>query len=231
VRILGVAIAVAVVACGGVQHARPTTGSIAGLARDHESGDPIAKAQIRIRSQGQLESRLLISKPDGSYQLGGLAPGRYNLTALFAGQPIDVSNIDVHAGQPTIVDVTFTLGQPDPVHVDYGNPKEGEIDRFRPHNLAPEIGIIEGTVNDAGTRERVSGAVVTAIGGPGTTTFQTVSDDQGRYRFDAMMPGTYAVSAYYTIGGRGQIEVRRSDIAVAGAEAVFVPLWVELTKQ
>jgi hypothetical protein len=36
------------------------------------------------------------------------------------------------------------------------------------------------------------------------------------------------VSAYYSIGGRAQIEVRRSAITVEGAEAVVVPLWIEL---
>jgi hypothetical protein len=38
------------------------------------------------------------------------------------------------------------------------------------------------------------------------------------------------VSAYYSISGRGQIEVRRSGIQVAAAEAVVVPLWIELAK-
>ena len=48
---------------------------------------------------------------------------------------------------------------------------------------------------------------------------------------DLVEPGTYVVSAYYNIGGRGQIEVRRSDIEVARAEGVIVPIWVELSKQ
>ena len=83
-------------------------------------------------------------------------------------------------------------------------------------------------MNDTSTKERVPGAVVTAVTLAGQTE-QTVSDDDGRYRFD-LAPGTYAVSAYYSIGGRGQIEVRRSGIAVAGAEAVSVPLWIELVR-
>ena len=42
-----------------------------------------------------------------------------------------------------------------------------------------------------------------------------------------MNPGTYVISAYYSVGGHGEIEVRRSDVAVAGGEAVVVPLWIE----
>ena len=88
------------------------------------------------------------------------------------------------------------------------------------------VSIIEGTVNDTSTRGRVPGAVVTAVHGEQTE--QTISDDHGRFRFDGVAPGTYSVSAYYSVGGRGQIEDRRSEIAVAGSEAVLVPLWIEL---
>ena len=80
------------------------------------------------------------------------------------------------------------------------------------------------------THGRIAGAVITAIGGPRSDTQQTVSDEHGRYRFLALAPGTYAISAYYTVSGHGQIEVRRSEIAVAGAEAVIVPLWLETAR-
>ena len=52
----------------------------------------------------------------------------------------------------------------------------------------------------------------------------------GRYRFDNVTAGTYAISAYYSIGGRGQIEVRRSDIAVGPYQGVLVPLFIELKR-
>jgi protocatechuate 3,4-dioxygenase beta subunit len=58
-----------------------------------------------------------------------------------------------------------------------------------------------------------------------------VTDDNGRYRFDQLQPGTYAISAYYSIGGRAQIEVRRSDISVAAREGVLVPLYIEMSRQ
>ena len=215
-------------ACGAATHhrPRPTTGAIAGLARDHDSGDPVAKAEIRIRAQGQLAPTSTVSNEHGLYDLDHLAPGRYQLTALFAGQPVDVVNIDVRAGETTYVDIVFTLGRPEPIRVDFGDPRQGAIDRYRPPSLPATRAIIEGTVNDTSTRERVAGAVVTAVANDQTE--QTVTDEHGRFRFDDLPPGTYAVSAYYSIGGRGQIEVRRSDIAVAGAEAVIVPLWIEM---
>ena len=220
-------------ACGGSQHVhRATDGTLAGLARDHDSGTPVAKAQVTVRRIGELAPHELLTGKDGTYSLAHLPPGRYTLDASFAGQPVDIENIDIHAGETTVVDVVFTLGRPDPVHVDFGNPKEGAIDHYRPPNLPATKALIEGTVNDVGTHDRVAGAVITAVGPGGETeALETVSDDQGRYRFDAVAPGTYIVSAYYSIGGRGQIEVRRSGIQVDGAEAVVVPLWVELAGQ
>jgi hypothetical protein len=222
-------VVVMLAACGAAQHPGPKGGSIAGVARDHDSGDPVAHAQLTVRMQGEMRPFSLSSNARGAFSFDHLPPGRYDLSASFAGQPITVDNIDVTRGNTSVVDVTFTLGRPDPITVDFGNPKEGEIDRYHPAHHTAATGIIEGTINDSGNHERVAGAVVTAVGASGT--LQAVSDDQGRYRFDDVHPGTYVVSAYYSVAGHGQIEVRRSDIPVAGGEGVIVPLWVELTRQ
>ena len=218
-------------ACGAAQHPAPKEGAIAGVARDHDSGEPVAHAELRVRAQGEMRARSASSSAQGGFSFDHLPPGRYSLSASFAGQPISVDNIDVGAGKTAVVDVVFTLGKPDPITVDFGNPKEGEIDRYHPARHAATTGLIEGTVSDSGTHERVAGAVVTASRDANTGALQAVTDDQGRYRFDGVDPGTYVVSAYYSIGGRGQIEVRRSDIPVAGGEGVIVPLWIELAKQ
>ncbi|MBL0212520.1 MAG: carboxypeptidase regulatory-like domain-containing protein [Myxococcales bacterium] len=236
---LAVVLAFAAVGCGTAPHprggGRPSTGTIAGLARDHDSGDPVALADIRLRGK-DVDNMRALSTDKGTYSLAHLKPGRYQLTASFAGQPVEVTNIDVKAGETTHVDLVFTLGHPDPIRVDYGDPKQSQIDHYNPTNLGTHVSIIEGTVNDLATHERVPGAVVTAVlHGTGTgpqneQTEQTISDDDGHYRFEPVAPGTYAVSAYYSIGGRGQIEVRRSGIAVGGAQAVIVPLWIELVR-
>lgn len=226
---LAVTVVLLLAACGGATGPTAgrsrTLGAIAGLARDLDSGDPVAKADIRVRAQGDLTPKVTTTSDRGLYDVDHLAPGRYQLTARFAGQPVDVMNIDVRGGETTYVDIVFTLGRPEPLRVDYGD-KAGEIGRYRPPNLGSSISIIEGTVNDTSTRGRVQGAVVTAV--TGAQTEQTISDEHGRFRFDSVAPGTYSVSAYYSISGRGQIEVRRSEIEVAGAEAVIVPLWIEL---
>jgi hypothetical protein len=208
---------------------RPTDGIVAGLARDHDTGDPVAHAQIRLTAAGRAP-RVTTSNDRGQYLLERVAPGTYEVHAVFAGQPIDVRNVVVSAGQTSYVDVVFTLGRPEPLRDDYSD-RATQIERYHPSGLAASIAAIEGTVADVHTRERVPGAVVTAVRDSDTNDAeQTLSDDQGRYRFDGVAPGTYTISAYYSVGGHAQIEVRRADIAVAGAEAVSVPLWLELDR-
>jgi len=111
------------VACGAPQRARPTTGAIAGLARDHDSGDPIAKAEIHLRSEATARQVMTASGDLGRYNIDRLPPGRYNLSAAFAGQPLDIVNIDVRAGEITTVDLVFTLGRPDRILLDLGRPR------------------------------------------------------------------------------------------------------------
>ena len=216
---------VVLAACGAGSHdtrARPTLGLITGLTRDKTSGEMVAMADIKVGSHATKSDEL------GLYQVDGLRPGTYTLLARYADQPVTISNIDVVAGQATYVDVSFTLGEVAPIAYDYRNTRENEIERFTTKVL-PRI---EGTVSDSATRTRVAGAVVTAVDGTGSDdALQTITDDHGRYRFDAVQPGTYAISAYYSIGGRGQIEVRRSDISVGAKEGVRVPLYIEMSRQ
>ncbi len=195
-------------------------GAIAGLVRDTKTSEIIALAEVEVGG------RTTKSNPYGMYEIDGLAPGIYTIHALFAGQPITVNGVEVSPGMATYVDLSFTLGEPSAIVIDWGEPREGEIKHF-----TVKVPRIEGTVGDASTRERVPGAVVTAARGPDDETLQTVTDDHGRYRFDNVDLGTYAISAYYSIGGRAQIEVRRSDVTVKAGEGVFVPLWIELSKQ
>ena len=197
-------------------------GAIAGLARDTESGDPIGSADIVVQGPSPGATT---SGGDGLFALDPLRAGRYTLVGTYAGQSVTVKNIDVAPGEPTFVDVLFTLGKPDPVTIDFNAPELGEVTRYHSKHGT----IIEGSVVEAGSHSRIAGAVVTAT--TGADTLQTVSDDSGRYRFDSVTPGTYVVSAYYSVSGRAQIEVRRAGIVVAANDGVIVPLAIETAKQ
>lgn len=214
---------VLLVACGAATSdtaRRPKLGAIAGLARDSKSGEIVPMAEIEVGT------RVTKSDVHGLYDVDHLPPGTYTLVGRYADQPVTIKNIEVSAGMATYVDVSFTLGDTTPIIVDFGDPRAGEIQRFT--TAVPRI---EGFVADASTKERVPGAVVTASRGADDDALQTVTDDHGRYRFDNVTPGTYAVSAYYSIGGRAQIEVRRSDLEVTAGQGLAVPLHIELAKQ
>ncbi|HEY0254262.1 MAG TPA: carboxypeptidase-like regulatory domain-containing protein [Kofleriaceae bacterium] len=203
-------------------------GTVVGIARDKDSGEVIAQAKLHVRAQGHLAPIAITTGKDGAYAIPHLAPGMYSLVGMFANQQVAVENIAVKSGSPTVVDVEFTLGHPEPITIDFGDPKDSEIFRYKHRST-----LIEGTISDRGSHERVPGAVVTAIGpgeGPLTPTLQAVSDDQGRYKFDPVPPGIYVVSAYYSVDSHGTIEVRRSDIDVEPHQGVVVPLWVETSR-
>jgi hypothetical protein len=235
VRRIVVAFIAILVACGGKGSERTTAApvklkaAILGLARDSHTGEPVGMAEIELKGP---DARKTSTNKSGLYTVDGLSPGEYTLKAVFAGQPIEVTKIIVGQGEAIYVDLMFTLGDPQPIHVVFGD-HSAEITRYRPKNIQPSAAMIEGTVNDIGTRERVVGAVVTAATldqANQLRTEQTVSDDHGRYRFENLTPGTYTVSAYYSIGGRAQVEVQRNKIEVHAEEAVIVPLMIELTK-
>jgi uncharacterized surface anchored protein len=226
------AVGVAVTGCwagnGDTAHPHDTLGAITVLARDHDSGEIVAQADLALRGP---QPRTLTTSKYGFATFDKLPPGTYDLVATFATQPYEIDGVIVRANQTDYLDVEFTLGRADPIKTKWGDAHEADIERFHPKDMNPTVARIEGTVSDATTHARVAGAVITAQRGTDqANVLQAVSDDQGRYQFEAVTPGTYIVSATYSVGGRGQIEVRRSDIELAGGESVRVPLAVEIAR-
>ena len=99
--------------------------------------------------------------------------------------------------------------------------------RFRPTDADVHAATVEGTVTEVGERTRLEGAVITIVDPEGRLIAEAVSDQDGRYRFDEVPPGSYVVSAYYTLVGRGQFEIRRNDVVLTAGEVVVVPLAIE----
>ncbi len=198
---------------------RPRDGAIGGLTRDHASGDPVGYVTLRLRGTTLVTS----STREGLWGFDHLVPGRYTLDAQYGDERATVTNIDVARDDVAIIEVDLGSGA---AARDYtGDVLDDAIETFTPAHHDPATSRIEGTIADSNTRRRVGGATITAIAG--SVTLQVISDDAGRYHFDPVTPGTYAISAYYSVSGHGQIEVRRSSIAVEAGHGVRVPLWVE----
>jgi len=107
---------------------------------------------------------------------------------------------------------------------------ERHIDRYRVDGLSPQFAFVEGATIDATSGAVVGGVVVTVSISGRLDVLQTVSDETGYYRFDNLQPGTYTVSAYYSVTHRGQIEVRRSNIEVTKGRIAIVPLVVDMQR-
>lgn len=218
--------AVLIVAAACVTHPRaskPRDGAIGGLVRNRDTGEAVGFATLRLFGTA-LTTR---ATHEGLFGFDHLAPGRYRLDAELGSARGAIENIAVDAGEATVIDVELSTGSL--AVLDYnGDTHDDTIEHFTPERHDPSTSTIDGTVTDIASRRRVAGAVITAVDGPNT--FQTVTDNAGRYRFDPVPPGTYTVSAYYSVYGHGQIELRRSAIDLVAGHGVRVPLWIETSQ-
>jgi hypothetical protein len=196
-----------------------TDGAIGGLTRNRDSGNSLGYVTLRLRGTASVTT----STREGLFGFDHLAPGRYTLDAQYGEQRATMTNIDVALGDVAIVELDLGLGSNERDYA--GDVLDSKIATFAPAGHDPATARIEGTIADTVTRRRVAGATITAV--IGDITLQDISDDAGRYHFDPVTPGTYAISAYYSVSGHGQIEVRRSNIVVPAGVGVRVPLWVE----
>jgi hypothetical protein len=217
-------------ACSGkpAGPARPTTGSIGGLVLDRVSAEPV-QAVLTVHDQQSFEVESGRTDATGAYRIDGLAPGTYDLVVELPGTSLQLTGIPVRAGAVTAFDIPVESGQVEVPAQPFTSIVSDEIATFTPPEADPAVGRLEGTVTDSVTHERVAGAVITATAPTLDQPLTEVSDDAGRFRFGALPPGTYALSAFYQVARRGQIEVRRTSILVDGGTLVVVPMYVELS--
>jgi hypothetical protein len=224
---LPVALALVTTACTHGAPARaPSGGMIAGIVRDAQTGAGVGDTVIVLRRPGEIAPVQDRSNGDGAFMIPALPPGDYHVAAYLHQRPIGERDVQVRDGELAGVDFTVpAIGQVGP---DLNAPGAPTLWRFRAPDADPATATIEGTVADAVRGTRLRGAVV-AINRTGTyDTYPAIADDQGRYRVDALPPGSYDVSASYTVVRRGALEVRRNRVEVAGGETVVVPLWLEV---
>ncbi len=166
---------------------------ISGKVLNALSGQPLARAAVMIApaqgtesaegtepAPGTEPSARVLTDDDGSFQFGGLAPGKYLLVGRARG--FARQGLDAHEGYFTAVVVGPNLQS------------EGLVFHLRPDAS------ISGTITDE-QNEAVRGAQVMLFhaqleNGQQITRMQTqaLSNDLGRYRFGHLLPGTYFVA-------------------------------------
>lgn len=234
-----VSVVATLVVAAGCSHPAPrpprvTTGTLSGVIRTADTGAPVIGAVVTVAptaapapAQAPAHAIEETSGETGVYFVNGLAPGAYHVTVSFDDRTIGDEQITIEPDRVTGLDLVVSprgLGATHgPVKVAGGGP----LWRYRPADADPHVATIEGTVSEQGEETRLGGAVITIATRAGQLVADAVSDDVGRYRIAPLPPGAYVVSAYYTLIGRAQVEVRRSDIEVAAGEVVVVPLALE----
>lgn len=218
-------LAVALGACAArATPSGPAVGMIAGLVRDAESGQAVADAIVVVRRAGSIAPERHVTNEDGAFMIADLVPGTYDVAAYVGKVRIGERPAVVRPNEILGLDFTFTRGGPPTP--DLNAPGAPELWRYRPPGADAAAGTVEGTVADIrGTR--LPGAVVSITRTGTIDTVQTTTDDQGRFSVEGLAPGHYDVIAYYSVVRRGQLELRRNRVAVAGGEVVVVPLWLE----
>ncbi|HVV86991.1 MAG TPA: carboxypeptidase-like regulatory domain-containing protein [Kofleriaceae bacterium] len=219
---------VAVAGCvhGAPPPARPPAGMLAGIIRDASSGAGVPDALIVVPRAGAGAPIEAHTSHTGTYAIDGLPPGSYHVTAYRDHQPIGDATVLVQAGRVSGFDLVLgnvLVARPDDPTV---VPSAPPLWRFHPADADPHAATIEGTVTELGERFRLEGAVVNVADDDGNLVGYAITDEAGRYQV-SLPPGDYAVSAYYTLVGRGQFEIRRTQVEVGGGEVVEVPLEIE----
>jgi outer membrane receptor protein involved in Fe transport len=138
-----------------------TTGAIRGVVTDEASGAPLAGVIITATAHGRADTQSAISDVDGSYQIGELLPGAYDLTFVLDRTTATHTGIDVAVDRTTtlyqklrIGDVIHVVGTPPPIDVTNGT-HHARVDRGYLENVpipgtdfTAALGAVGGSQND-----------------------------------------------------------------------------------
>jgi len=163
--------------------AQPASYRIAGIIIDSVTGQPLEGAEVTIAPVADFEDRqTFLTAADGRFLFAGLALGKYRLAAGRRGY----ANQGFHQHDGYMTDIATGPGL-DSEHICFP--------------LAPSS-VIAGTVTDEwGDAVRDAKVLLfqqSMFDGSRTLSNvnQTITNDQGRYRFAHLLSGTYAVAVY-----------------------------------
>jgi hypothetical protein len=181
---------------GAAGATEPTPGAIAGTVTGIGGGGlgEIEVCAYKFEPVNQVEEGCSRSQIDGTYEIGGLVPGEYDVVFWAFGDEVS----RVYKGARRLADAT-------PVLVTGGNVTSGidEALDVQPPNLEPPS--ISGTVTAASTGLPVEGVKVCANREGGDVRC-VETDAVGRYLIGELEPGQYRVFFYPEALGLGLVE-------------------------
>ena len=190
-----------------------TEGAIGGIIRDAADGEPLSMVSIQAEQAGERVAHD-ISDHQGRYRLGPLEPGRYDVSAKFAGARVAYKDITVEKALETDVRIRIDLRE--------------QGDTAEVVATGGAYGSIEGVVLDGPRGKPFPGTAVSLSAPHLEDVAMTITNAEAVFHFRRLRPGTYALSTFYTLVDEGNIEVRRGNIVVKPGEKTSVELALEL---
>jgi hypothetical protein len=108
--------------CAGALAQTSTTGSLRGLVRDRDTGQPVVGATVVVSSPALQGSEAALTDERGVYLIGGLPPGEYQVTAFHGEASFQRGGVTVRLGQVTHVDLRVAAARDGEVIVVEGSP-------------------------------------------------------------------------------------------------------------
>ncbi len=162
------------------QQAEPARAVLAGRVTAAESGEPLVRARIVVRSPALAGARVVLTGPDGRYRVAELPAGSYTVVASKSGFVPETRGAETGPGG-----VALAEGE-ERSDVDFELSRAGVVSgRIRDEDGSP----LEGARVEVWRTGIANGQRVLSVVGRAT------ADDRGRFRVGGLPPGFYLVSA------------------------------------
>ncbi|MBY0090740.1 carboxypeptidase regulatory-like domain-containing protein [Priestia aryabhattai] len=156
----------------------PNPGAVQGVVTDAQTGEALPNTFIRVINNNGVIVTVVQNDNNGQYRVQNLEPGTYILIVINASFQRKTIGFVVNAGQTNTINVS----------------------------LEPNPGSIVGTIVSAQTGLPLAGAMVQLFLSQSLIPVaNTVTDENGQYRFSGLEPGDYVVAANSTNFARSVI--------------------------
>ncbi|WP_169907692.1 carboxypeptidase regulatory-like domain-containing protein [Priestia abyssalis] len=144
---------------------QPNPGAITGMVTNDVTSAPIPGATVELLTNQGIFLDSTVTNGSGTYMFSGLAPGQYQVRASAVNFGTNTVGATVISNATTITNIP----------------------------LQPNPGRITGTLTDSLTGTGISGATVQLINSSGTVVNTTITNGNGTYLFESVVPGSYSV--------------------------------------